>query len=212
MPRVIITVSEENPQPYRFQLDRAVVTIGRGESNDIVVNSGSVSGKHAEMRRISGGYQLVDVGSTNGIKVNGVRHETLDLKSGMIADIGDVSFDFSLTEEELAALAAEAPPAQPQAEISAPIDSAPKLPPLREEAPTPLREEVPQHSAVAQAPQVVVKPSPFTKNFIILTAVLCAITFFYGASARHEKATGEGLLKAIVNKEDVLKEAESSKD
>ena len=42
--------------------------MGRGSDNDIVIDSGSVSGSHAEMRRIEGGYELVDLGSTNGIK------------------------------------------------------------------------------------------------------------------------------------------------
>ena len=51
MPRVTITVPDKNAQPYRFQMDREVVTLGRGSENDIAIESGSVSLYHAEMHR-----------------------------------------------------------------------------------------------------------------------------------------------------------------
>jgi pSer/pThr/pTyr-binding forkhead associated (FHA) protein len=107
MPRVTITVLEKSPQPYRFDLHREIVTVGRGQDNDIVVGCGSVSGKHSEMRRVKGGYQLIDVGSTNGIKVDGIRHQTVVLHTGMTVKLGDVEFVFILNEEELAVLAYE---------------------------------------------------------------------------------------------------------
>ena len=107
MPRVTITVPERNAQPYRFQLDREVVSLGRGSENDIAIDSGSVSVRHAEMRRIQGGYELHDMGSTNGIKLDGVRHEIIPLRSGATVHIGDVAFDFSLSDEETRLLARE---------------------------------------------------------------------------------------------------------
>lgn len=88
MPRVIITVPEKNAQPYRFQLDRKVVSLGRGSDNDIVIESGSVSGKHAEMHRVEGGYELADLGSTNGIKYNGTRKNVVKLRPGMTVKLG----------------------------------------------------------------------------------------------------------------------------
>ena len=69
MPRVTITVPEKTAQPYRFHLDSEVVTLGRGSDNDIAIDSGSVSVKHAEMRRTVGCFELRDAGSTNGIKL-----------------------------------------------------------------------------------------------------------------------------------------------
>jgi pSer/pThr/pTyr-binding forkhead associated (FHA) protein len=56
MPRVTITVPDRTPQPYRFQLDRRVVSLGRGSDNDIAIDCGSVSVRHAEMVRVDGGY------------------------------------------------------------------------------------------------------------------------------------------------------------
>ena len=179
MPRVTITVPEKTPQPYRFQLDRQVVSLGRGSENDIAIDSGSVSVHHAEMRRIEGGYELLDVGSTNGIKLDGVRHEVIPLRSGATVKIGDVSFDFLLADEELEALAREKPAGPP------PISRELELPPL---AAKPL----PQHASYAPAPS---GGNGF--GAVLLFVILAAAAFFAGLAVRHQKETGASLIEAI---------------
>ena len=187
MPRVLITVPEKNAQPYRFQLDRKVVSLGRGSDNDIVIESGSVSGKHAEMHRVEGGYQLKDLGSTNGIKVDGSRQKLVALRSGMSVKLGDVAFDFTLSEEELDAIAREKPMAEPVE------DRASELPPA------PPREEKPRRRE--QPRQVAVQPSSNGGiGMILLFLVLAAASFFAGLAIRHQKETGESLINAISNK------------
>jgi len=109
MPRVTITIPDKKPQPYRFQLDRKVTRMGRGSENDIVIDCASVSVHHAEMERVEGGFQLRDLGSTNGIKLDDDRKEVIPLRNGMTLTIGDVAFDFQLTEGELDALSREKP-------------------------------------------------------------------------------------------------------
>src|SRR5690606_14600509 len=104
MPRVTITVPDRNPQPYRFQLDRQAVNMGRGSDNDIVIEDGSVSVRHAVMERIEGGYQLRDLGSTNGIKLDGRASQIIPLRHGLSVKIGDVAFDFTLSDDEREAL------------------------------------------------------------------------------------------------------------
>ena len=107
MPRVTITVPDKMPQPYRFPLDRQVVTIWRGSESDIAIDCGSISVRHAEMLRIEGGYELRDLGSTNGIKLDGQRSDTIGLRHGATVRLGDVAFDFQLSEEERDALRRE---------------------------------------------------------------------------------------------------------
>ena len=109
MPRVIITAPDQTPQPYRFQLDRQAVQMGRGSENDIAINCGSVSVNHAVMERVEGGYQIRDLDSTNGTKLDGSRMPIIPLRDGLSVKLGDVSFDFSLTDEEKQALAREKP-------------------------------------------------------------------------------------------------------
>jgi len=53
--------------------DRAVV--GRSKDCDLVLDDPNVSRRHLELRRDSAGWTAVDLGSTNGVKVNGRRIE-----------------------------------------------------------------------------------------------------------------------------------------
>ncbi len=177
MPRVTITVPEKNAQPYRFQLDREVVTLGRGSENDIAIESGSVSVNHAEMRRIEGGYELRDIGSTNGIKLDGERYEVIPLRSGATVKIGDVSFDFMLSDEERDALAREKPSEQ------SPISREAELPPMK---------PVPQRVVYVPAAS---GGSGF--GAILLFLILAAAAFFAGLAVRYQKETHGSLIEAI---------------
>jgi pSer/pThr/pTyr-binding forkhead associated (FHA) protein len=197
MPRVIITVPEKNAQPYRFNLDRKSVSIGRGSDNDIVIDSGSVSGQHAEMRRIEGGYELADVGSTNGIKHRGVRHDNIALVSGISLRLGDVAFDFTLTEEEQELISRE----RPAAEAPAPVNRVPEQ--TEEETPKPKRRPTP-------TPKAEPEPTGVGFGMILLFLLLAAASFATGLSIRHQRDTGESMIKAIVNKEDHVEEVAPS--
>ncbi len=176
MPRVTITVPEKNAQPYRFQLDRQVVTLGRGSENDIAIESGSVSVHHAEMRRIEGGYELRDIGSTNGIKLDGSRYEVIPLRSGSTVKIGDVAFDFSLSEEENEALAREKP-SEPS-----PITREPEVP----------GKPTPQRAAYASS-----HSGGTGFGGALLFLILAAVAFFAGLAIRHQKETNTSLIDAI---------------
>jgi pSer/pThr/pTyr-binding forkhead associated (FHA) protein len=180
MPRVTITVPDKNAQPYRFQLDREVVTLGRGSENDIAIDSGSVSVNHAEMRRVQGGYELHDVGSTNGIKLDGLRLLSIPLRNGAEVHIGDVEFDFMLTAEELETLAIEKPGSTTQ-------------PAINREA------EIPSSSpkSAGQPTTYVVTSSGGGFGATLLFVFFAVIAFYAGLAIRHQKETGGSLLDAI---------------
>ncbi|MDP3849107.1 MAG: FHA domain-containing protein [Luteolibacter sp.] len=185
MPRVTITAPEKSPQPYRFQLDRRVVTLGRGSNNDIVIDCGSVSVSHAEMLRVDGGYELRDLGSTNGIKLDGVRSEAIPLRSGISVKLGDVAFDFVLSDEEREALAREKP------EVESPI-----FRDLGEPPPRPVEAE-------SREDLVVVEEEPSENGgrigcgTVVLFLVLVALAFCVGLAIRHQKETGKSWIEAV---------------
>jgi pSer/pThr/pTyr-binding forkhead associated (FHA) protein len=69
--------------------------IGRGEECEISINHPSVSRVHAELRPIGDGrYEVVDLGSANGVRINGVEmpHSLLDARD--VVELGDVVLKF----------------------------------------------------------------------------------------------------------------------
>ena len=63
-------------------LRQSVMTIGRRESCDICLDFPNVSGTHAELSFRSGVWHVRDMGSTNGVKVNGERTLRRPLRPG----------------------------------------------------------------------------------------------------------------------------------
>jgi Protein of unknown function (DUF3662)/FHA domain len=57
----------------RMVLSGAQVVIGRSRDCDIVLDDPNVSRRHAEVRRSGDAWTVADLGSTNGVKVNGRR-------------------------------------------------------------------------------------------------------------------------------------------
>ncbi len=208
MPRVIITVPTKTPQPYRFSLDREVVTLGRGKENDIVIDSGSVSVQHAEMRRVEGGFEIEDLGSTNGIKVDGKRQMKFALKSGVSVSIGEATFDFTLSDEEHEALGIK----KPTADEIIKEDVSEEIVETEEKAPTPRRRQAPVRAVPSSSQSGI---GSFL--MVVLFLIFATASFFTGAAIRHQRDTGESLLKGFANKNDVEKaetapvEAEANK-
>lgn len=66
----------------RHQVDRDLVTLGRSKDCDVTIDDASVSRRHAEIRREDDALWIVDLGSTNGIEVNGRRVERARLGTG----------------------------------------------------------------------------------------------------------------------------------
>lgn len=72
-------------------------TIGRSEEVECVLDDPNISRRHAELRQSAGGeWQIVDLNSTNGIKVNGRRTTSARLREGDQVTIGTTTFRFSL--------------------------------------------------------------------------------------------------------------------
>jgi len=108
MPRITIIEPNKNPQPYSILTDRDVTTIGRSDSNDIVLDSTSASGNHCTIKRVKGGFILEDNGSTNGISIDDTRFQIIDLEDATEVIIGEnITFHISYQEEELELLEEE---------------------------------------------------------------------------------------------------------
>ncbi len=74
-------------------------TLGRSREADIVLDDQNVSRKHAEVRPSGGSWIVRDLGSTNGIKVNGRRvdpNRPQSIKPGDVIELGPSRAGFEL--------------------------------------------------------------------------------------------------------------------
>ena len=200
MPRITITVPDHDPQPYRFSLDRQIVHFGRADDNDIVIDCGSISSEHAVMERVTGGYVLTDLGSTNGIKHNGTEVKKVQLRNGQNIELGDVDFEFMLSEEELSALKLEDPASQLPPLDDDEMETPSHVSAVKEDKPMPeqLRKSEPSHpprSIHALPHMTAPKPPSGVINFLI--GLAAALAFTIGVAMHFEKATGESLMDTL---------------
>ena len=70
------------PSGERIALGEEIVTFGRRPESTVVLGDPNVSRAHAEVRPQGTGYVLVDLGSTNGTRVNGTKVATHELREG----------------------------------------------------------------------------------------------------------------------------------
>lgn len=80
----------------RTVLSGTRMVIGRSRDCDITIEDPNVSREHAELRPAGDGWRLVDLGSTNGVKVNRRRVEQADLAHGDRVTIGVTDLHFEL--------------------------------------------------------------------------------------------------------------------
>jgi len=71
-----------------------MTTLGSVAGNTIVLADPAVSRKHVAIRRASGEYEVADLGSTNGIYVNGHKVPKKNLAPGDIVRVGNTEMVF----------------------------------------------------------------------------------------------------------------------
>jgi hypothetical protein len=92
--RAVVTVDDR-----RYVLDGARATIGRSRDADCVLRDPNVSRHHAELRRSpAGDWTIADLGSTNGVKVNGRRVPSTRLSPGDEVTLGTTTFKFDIEQ------------------------------------------------------------------------------------------------------------------
>src|SRR3954447_23222686 len=97
-------------------LDKPVLLVGRHEECDIQLNSRKVSRKHCVIAQVGEAIVVRDLGSTNGIRINGVRIDDGTLRSGDELTIGNFRYKVQFDDRQAAAPAAR--PAKPAPAVS----------------------------------------------------------------------------------------------
>ena len=77
-----------------YALSSPTTSIGRGNESDLRIDDPGISRNHAEIRREGGDVTIVDVGSTNGIVVDGKRVHQARLRDGTSVVLGSTTLTF----------------------------------------------------------------------------------------------------------------------
>jgi hypothetical protein len=78
----------------RHEVKERRVVLGRSRDCDIQLADANVSRRHAELRQEGAAYWIVDLGSTNGLEVNGKRVKRAKLAEGDTITLGSTKITF----------------------------------------------------------------------------------------------------------------------
>ncbi len=101
MPRLLIIKGADEGK--QFDLAEAVVSLGRDAGNTIRLHDTEVSRRHAEVRHVPDGHELVDLSSANGTFINDRRIQRSELHAGDHIVIGQSVLLYSTGRDETAA-------------------------------------------------------------------------------------------------------------
>ena len=101
MPAQLVSLAE-GPN---ILLDKPIVLIGRHEECDIQLNSRKISRKHCCIAQVHDYLVIRDLGSTNGVRINGVRTNEGMLHTGDELTIGNFRYQIQGDSSPLPALA-----------------------------------------------------------------------------------------------------------
>jgi pSer/pThr/pTyr-binding forkhead associated (FHA) protein len=105
-------------------LDKPILLVGRHEECDIQLNSRKVSRKHCVLAQVGEALVVRDLGSTNGVRINGERVEEGRLKTGDELTIGNFKYQVHVDQRRDAPKQL-APGESPGAERSQAAESSP---------------------------------------------------------------------------------------
>jgi pSer/pThr/pTyr-binding forkhead associated (FHA) protein len=91
----LILLNPNGPE-QEFNLEKTSVSLGRANTNDIILNDVRVSRSHTRLECGPQGVTLVDLGSSNGTRLNGIRVDRASLNPGDTISLGSQQFKFEL--------------------------------------------------------------------------------------------------------------------
>jgi ABC transport system ATP-binding/permease protein len=92
-PARLVMISAPAPGA-EFSMTKSAVSIGRLEELDLCISHRSISREHARVTQKAGGFEIEDLRSANGVRVNGASVKRSTLRSGDLVELGQVRFRF----------------------------------------------------------------------------------------------------------------------
>lgn len=89
----LILIRQDGPE-QEYELSKAQISLGRAMTNDIILEDSRISRSHARLECGPGGCELIDLGSSNGTRLNGMRVERAWLKAGDRLTLGGLELRY----------------------------------------------------------------------------------------------------------------------
>lgn len=99
--RTQLILHPHGPNRQELVFDQGIITIGSLEDNDIHLADDTVSRMHCQIVQEGNDYLLVDLGSTNGTHINGVRVREAFLLPGATIAVGNTQIRFNPFNEQV---------------------------------------------------------------------------------------------------------------
>ena len=100
--RAALVVVRGSAAGAEYELDRERLALGRGPGVELALEDEALSKEHAVLEFDRGGFRVRDLGSTNGLYVNGERSDTARLRHGDRIEAGEHCLQLLLEKREAA--------------------------------------------------------------------------------------------------------------
>lgn len=84
------------PDGRKILLQQATLSLGRADDNEVILTDTQASRHHARITLKDGGFEIADIGSSNGVFVNGKQVAAVALKEGDRILLGSTELRFTL--------------------------------------------------------------------------------------------------------------------
>jgi pSer/pThr/pTyr-binding forkhead associated (FHA) protein len=96
--RATLAVVEGGAAGMEIEIENPQITLGRGPGVDLALPDPAMSKQHACVEWAGGGLRVRDLGSTNGVRVNGAAVQIAELKHGDRFQLGEHAFQLVLEQ------------------------------------------------------------------------------------------------------------------
>lgn len=96
--RAVVVVLAGEAAGTEYEIRKPNLSIGRAEPSDWTFDDDTLSKEHAALEFVDGTIRLRDLGSMNGILVNGAESKSAQLKNGDRFQLGKQQFQFVLED------------------------------------------------------------------------------------------------------------------
>ncbi len=93
----LVLIQQGGPE-QEYELSKASISLGRAMTNDIILSDARVSREHARLECSPSGCRIIDLGSSNGTRLNGLWVQKAELHPGDTISLGNSQLRYEITK------------------------------------------------------------------------------------------------------------------